>query len=151
VLSAAPEIRKTAGDRALLRAIHFFNEDRRVCDMAAALEASPVATPAALPRFLELVNESGDSSWELLQNIYSPNDPGAQELSVALAVSREFFRARGIKAACRVHGGGFAGTIQSYVPEGCLEDYRAQMETIFGAGALTRLRIRQAGAVEFIK
>jgi galactokinase len=70
---------------------------------------------------------------------------------VALAVSREFFRARGIKAACRVHGGGFAGTIQAYVPVDCLGDYRAQMEALFGAGALTRLRIRQAGAFEFTK
>jgi galactokinase len=147
VLSAAPEIRKTAGDRALLRAIHFFNEDRRAVEMADAL----AAMPEAMPRFLDLVSESGDSSRELLQNIYSPNDPRAQGLSVALAVSKEFFRARGIKAACRVHGGGFAGTIQAYVPVGCLEDYREQMDALFGTGALTRLRIRQAGAVEFTK
>jgi len=144
VLSAASEIRKTAGDRALLRAIHFFNEDRRAAQMAALLERAG----EYMPQFLELVNESGDSSWELLQNIYSPNEPGAQGLSVALAVSREFFRARGIKAACRVHGGGFAGTIQAYVPVDALEDYRARMDGLFGEGALSGLRIRQEGAIE---
>jgi len=144
VLAAAPEIRKAAGDRALLRAIHFFNEDRRAAEMASLLERER----EYMPRFLDLVNESGDSSWELLQNIYSPNDPHAQGLSVALAVSREFFRARGMKAACRVHGGGFAGTIQAYVPVDAVEDYRARMEALFGAGALSQLRIRQTGAVE---
>jgi galactokinase len=143
VLSASSEIRKTAGDRALLRAIHFFNEDRRASRMASLLERG-----GEMPEFLELVNESGDSSWELLQNIYSPNAPHAQGLSLALALSREFFRSRGIKAACRVHGGGFAGTIQAYVPVDALEDYRSQMEPLFGAGALSQLRIRQAGAVE---
>jgi galactokinase len=144
VLSAASEIRQSAGDRALLRAIHFFNEDRRAAEMASLLERAG----ETMPRFLDLVNESGDSSWELLQNIYSPNDPGVQGLSLALAISREFFRAHGIKAACRVHGGGFAGTIQAYVPVEAVEDYRERMDSLFGPGALTLLRIRQAGAVE---
>ena len=144
VLAAAPEIRKAAGDRALLRAIHFFNEDRRAAEMAALLERGE----RAILEFLDLVNESGDSSWELLQNIYAPGDPHEQGLSLALAVSREFFRSRKIKAACRVHGGGFAGTIQAYIPSYALEDYRARMEALFGAGALTQLRIRQEGAVE---
>jgi len=147
VLSAAPEIRKKTGDRALLRAIHFFNEDRRVAEMAALLERAW----EPMPQFLELVNESGDSSWELLQNVYSPGDPRAQGLSLALAVSREFFRAHGMKAACRVHGGGFAGTIQAYVPVDALEEYRAQMEGLFGAGAVSELRIRQTGAGEIIR
>jgi galactokinase len=146
VLSAASEIRKTAGDRALLRAIHFFNEDRRAAEMASLLERGC----ETMPRFLDLVNESGESSWELLQNIYSPNDTRVQGLSLALAVSREFFRACGIKAACRVHGGGFAGTIQAYVPVEGLKDYRAQMDALFGPDALSRLRIRQTGAVEII-
>jgi galactokinase len=148
VLSAASEIRKTAGDRALLRAIHFFNEDRRAAEMASLLEEPE--TSQTMPRFLGLANESGDSSWELLQNIYSPSDPGIQELSLALAVSKEFFRAHGMKAACRVHGGGFAGTIQAYVPIEGLEDYRAQMEELFGPGGLSRLKIRQAGAAEIM-
>jgi len=83
-----------------------------------------------------------------LQNIYSPGNAREQGLSVALAVSKEFFRSRGMKAACRVHGGGFAGTIQAYIPVDALEDYRTRMETLFGGGALSRLRIRQEGAVE---
>jgi len=99
-------------------------------------------------RFLELVNESGDSSWELLQNLYSPRSPGQQGLPLALAVSREFFRERGINAACRVHGGGFAGTVQAYIPTDALGGYRERMEALFGPGALTVLRIRPAGAVE---
>jgi len=144
VLAAAPEIRKSAGDRALLRAIHFFNEDRRAAEMSALLGRAW----EPMPQFLNYVNESGDSSWELLQNIYSPDDPRGQGLSLALAVSREFFRARGMKAACRVHGGGFAGTIQAYVPVDAVEDYKAQMEALFGAGALSQLRIRQVGAIE---
>jgi galactokinase len=144
VLAAAPEIRKTAGDRALLRAIHFFNEDRRAAEMAALLEQGE----QTISLFLDLVNESGDSSWELLQNIYSPNAPNEQGLSAALAVSREFFRARGIKAACRAHGGGFAGTIQAYVPVDALEDYVSRMDALFGAGAVSRLMIRRMGAVE---
>jgi len=80
--------------------------------------------------------------------MYSPQNPGEQGLSLALAMSREFFRNHGVKAACRVHGGGFAGTVQAYVPVDGLGDYKAQMEALFGPGALTVLRIRQAGAVE---
>jgi len=144
ILAAASEIRKAAGDRALLRAIHFFNEDSRAAQMASVLERGG----KYMQEFLDLANESGRSSWELLQNIYSSSDPHTQGLSVALAVSREFFRARGIKACCRVHGGGFAGTIQAYIPVDAVEDYRARMEALFGQGALTRLRIRQEGAVE---
>jgi galactokinase len=147
VLAAAPEIRKAAGDRALLRAIHFFNEDRRAAQMASLLERGG----QVIWQFLDIVNESGWSSLELLQNIYSPNDPHAQGLSVALAVSTEFFRARGMKAACRVHGGGFAGTIQAYIPTDMVDAYKARMEALFGAGALSLLRIRQTGAVELTR
>ncbi|MCL2043193.1 MAG: galactokinase [Treponema sp.] len=153
VLSAVGEIRKTTGDRALLRAIHFFNEDNRAEEMAALLEElasseSLEVKRELMGRFLDMVNESGDSSWKLLQNIYSSREPSVQEITLALAVSNEFFRSRKLQAACRVHGGGFAGTIQAYVPVEALEDYRTQMETIFGPGALTMLRIRPVGAVE---
>ena len=153
VVSAASEIRKATGDRALLRAIHFFNEDNRAGVMAALLEElasveSLAVKQEIMGRFLDLVNESGDSSWKLLQNIYSPRDIAAQEIALALAVSNEFFHSRGLQAACRVHGGGFAGTIQAYIPVEALESYRAQMETLFGAGALTVLRIRPVGAIE---
>ena len=153
VLARAAEIRKAAGDRALLRAIHFFNEDSRAADMALALEDLASAEGEekkreAMARFLRLANESGASSQELLQNIYSPGDPGVQEISLALAVSREFFKERKITGVSRVHGGGFAGTIQTYVPAGDLDSYKDRMETLFGEGALTVLRVRQAGAIE---
>jgi len=146
LLAHAGELRKTAGDRALLRAIHFCNENRRALAMAELLQQPDRAE--VMGRFLELVNESGDSSWELLQNLYSPQDPRQQGLPLALAVSKEFFREQGIKAACRVHGGGFAGTVQAYIPVDALEGYRSRIEGIFGPGALTVLRIRPVGAVE---
>jgi len=146
LLANAGELRKTAGDRALLRAIHFCNENRRALAMAETKH---------MGRFLELVNESGDSSWELLQNLYSPGDPCQQGLPLALAVTREFFREHGLAAptaaACRVHGGGFAGTIQAYVPAASLNGYRERMEALFGSGAVTELRIRPVGVVELLK
>jgi galactokinase len=153
VLSEASRIRESLGDRALLRSIHFFNENNRAAAMAGLLqklESSGIQEERQklFAEYLYLVNESGDSSWELLQNIYSPVNPVNQEMTLALAVTREFFRKHSMHAACRVHGGGFAGTIQAYVPVAGLEDYRAQMEALFGPGALTVLRIRPVGAVE---
>lgn len=145
VLADAADLRKKAGDRALLRAIHFFNDDRRAGEMAELLLKQE---SGFMERFLTLVNESGDSSWELLQNLYSSQNPREQGLALALAVSREFFRENSLQAACRVHGGGFAGTIQAYIPLDSLNDYRVRMESLFGPGALTSLRIRPAGAVE---
>ncbi|MDR0597444.1 MAG: galactokinase [Treponema sp.] len=143
VLDRAAEIRKAAGDRALLRAIHFFNENRRVDAMLAALENKDFG------RFLDLVNRSGESSATLLQNIYSPRQPAEQGVSVALALTRDFIAAEaGGAGACRVHGGGFAGTIQTYMPLDRMDAYRRRMEGVFGAGSVTGLRIRPAGAVE---
>jgi galactokinase len=150
LLAHAGELKKNVGDRALLRAIHFCNENRRALAMAELLKQPDTAE--RMGRFLELVNESGDSSWELLQNLYSPRDPCQQGLPLALAVTREFFREQGLSAAtaaaCRVHGGGFAGTIQAYIPVSALDDYRRRMEALFDPGAVTMLRIRPAGAVE---
>ena len=152
VFSAASQIRKSLGDRALLRAIHFFNENRRVDAMAALLEELAAAAQPQkreiMARFLDIVNESGNSSWELLQNVYSPRNTYEQGLSLALAASREFFREHGFRAACRVHGGGFAGTVQAYIPAAGLEGYRTRMDALFGRGSLAVLRIRPVGAVE---
>ena len=152
VLSRAAEIRKSLGDRALLRAIHFFNENRRAAEMAALLEELETARDgkkrAVMERFLDLANESGDSSWELLQNMYSPSNPRDQGLCLALAASREFFRANGLKAACRVHGGGFAGTALAFVPVEGLDAYMARMDELFGPGAAAILCIRPIGAAE---
>ena len=154
-MGRVPDLRKALGDRAVLRALHFFNENRRVDAMLAAIEGK------AMDTFLALVNESGDSSWQLLQNIYSPKNPAEQGLGLALALTKDFLKASGGAAgggacngkhhgACRVHGGGFAGTIQTYLPIDRLEDYRKLMEDVFGKGALTVLRIRPVGATELV-
>jgi len=155
VLAHAADIRKNCGDRALLRALHFFDENARVDAMAAVLTEMDKAAGAAekqnvLGRYLDLVNESGDSSWELLQNVYSPRRPEAQGISVALALSRDFFRKQKLQGACRVHGGGFAGTIQAYIPLDAMDAYRARIEPVFGAGSVTILRIRPRGAIELV-
>jgi galactokinase len=152
VLGRMGELRKALGDRAVLRSLHFFSENQRVQAMGDALEAvnaekDPREKQEALGRYLALVNESGDSSWELLQNIYSPREPAIQGLILALALSRRFLAGAG---ACRVHGGGFAGTIQAYIPLDALDSYRKEMESVFGEGAVTPLRIRPLGAVAVI-
>jgi galactokinase len=141
VLSRAAEVRAKAGDRALLRALHFFDENARVDEMAAALERNDIE------RYLTLVNKSGCSSSQLLQNIYSPACPGTQGISAALALTEDFFSrqktqgADRMPGACRVHGGGFAGTIQAYIPTDAMDAYRAHMEAVFGAGTVTELRL----------
>jgi len=152
-LSRAAEVRKSLGDRAFLRAIHFFNENERVDAMTETLlEMEKTATTAEKERvlrfYLNLVNESGDSSWELLQNVYSPARPEAQGIGAALALTKDFFRKQKLRGACRVHGGGFAGTIQTLVPVDAMNAYRAYIEAVFGVGSLTVLRIRSRGAVE---
>jgi galactokinase len=153
VLAGAADLRKAAGDRALLRAIHFFDENERVDAMAAALDsmdraAGPEKKQRALDSYLELAGESGDSSWELLQNVYSPRNPAVQGVSTALGLSKNFFRKQKVPGACRVHGGGFAGTIQVYLPFDTLDAYRAGIEAVFGPGSVTPLRIRPLGSVE---
>jgi galactokinase len=154
VLAQAAELRKAAGDRALLRALHFYDENERVDAMTEALGRMDAATDLetrrqALFDYLDLVNESGDSSWELLQNIYSPRRSEEQGIGLALALSRRFFREQGSGSfACRVHGGGFAGTIQAYMPLESLAAYRTRIEQVFGPGSVTVLRIRPIGAEE---
>ena len=153
VLKNAADLRKNLGDRALLRALHFFDENQRVETMTEALAEMEAAKTAeaklsVLYSYLELVNESGDSSWKLLQNVYSPNYPDAQAISIALALTKDFFKKHKLKGACRVHGGGFAGTIQVYLPVDVMPVYRDYIETFFGIYAVTELRIRSIGAVE---
>ena len=155
VLARCAEVRNAFGDRALLRAIHFFNENERVDAMAAALVKMDKAEGAAekkhaLISYLDLVNESGDSSWELLQNVYPPCRPQAQGISVALALSKDFFKKQKLYGAARVHGGGFAGTIQAYMPLDALDSYRKHIDNVFGPQAVTILKIRQRGATELI-
>ena len=142
VIDASAEIRKKTGDRALLRTMHFFNENERVDAMTAALEKRDMQT------YLENVNESGDSSWQLLQNIYAPHYPQEQGISAALALTKDFFKKQGLIGACRVHGGGFAGTIQVYIPIDAMKIYGNYIEKVFNTGSVTPLQIRQTGAIE---
>jgi galactokinase len=153
VTARAAEVRKALGDRALLRSLHFFDENARVDAMTAALtEMENVVTIAskqqALCSYLDLVNESGDSSWELLQNICSSGRPETQGIGIALALTKDFLRKQKLHGACRVHGGGFAGTIQAYIPLDTMSSYRKKIEAVFGANSVTVLKIRHRGAVE---
>ena len=136
VLADLPALRKAVGDRAVLRALHFFADDARVEREAAALAGGDMET------FLALVDRSGRSSWELLQNITPAGAVAEQAMAVALTVARRALRGRG---ACRVHGGGFAGTIQAFVPLEGLEAFRAETERALGAGSCHVLSIRPVG------
>ena len=130
--AAIPEIRRKTGDRAVLRAIHYFNEDRRACKMAEALEKRDILA------YLASMDASGRSSAELLQNSFSPAFPRAQGISLALALSRDTLAGSG---AARVHGGGFAGTIQALMPLDMVQTYRRKMEAVFGLGCCMQLQI----------
>jgi len=122
-------------DRAILRAIHFFEENKRVNKIAEALENKDIDS------FLHYVRESGKSSFEYLQNVYSPKDTRKQSLSLALSISENYLDGKG---AVRVHGGGFAGTIQAYVPLDMADGYIKLMERIFGYGCSSVIEIRKA-------
>ena len=125
---------KVQNDRAVLRAYHFFTENKRVDLMLQELRDGDIDT------FLYLVEESGNSSFRFLQNVYPSSSPANQGLSIAIALSEEILRGDG---AVRVHGGGFAGTIQAYVPDNLLEKYIEGMESVFGKGCTTRIAIRK--------
>ncbi len=134
--SELPALRAACGDRAVLRAMHFYADDRRAAQEAQALERGSFAD------FLALVNQSGRSSELLLQNTWSPADPRQQAIPLALAVGRELLEGTG---AIRVHGGGFAGTIQAFVPNERLAAFRAGMEALLGRGKCHVLHIRPQG------
>ena len=133
-----PQVRAAAGDRAALRAMHIFDDNRRVAQQVEALKANDFT------RFLELVNESGRSSWLYLQNVVPTGSTRHQELAVSLALAAKLLRGRG---ACRVHGGGFAGTIQAFVPLDLLDSFRDGMEAVLGEGSCQVLSIRPEGGV----
>ncbi len=135
--SALPRLRETVGDRAILRAMHFFDENRRADWEAEALRRGD------FDRFLALMNESGESSWVYLQNVSLPNAAAHQEMALTLALCRRLLAGRG---ACRVHGGGFAGTVQALVPLDILPKFQAGMEALLGPGACHVLTISPDGA-----
>lgn len=137
LLQEAASLRRGVGDRAILRALHFYDEDRRAGEQAAALRRGDIR------EFLRLVVESGRSSWMLLQNCYPPNAVREQGIPLALAVSQSILAGAG---AWRVHGGGFAGTIQAFVPADLLPVYLARMRELFGPASCHQLSVRQAGA-----
>ncbi len=136
-----PTLRKTCGDRAVLRAIHFFEENDRVVSQVEALKSGD------MDRFLKLVQASGNSSYKYLQNIYVPSNVKEQNMSIALAVSDSILGDNGV---CRVHGGGFAGTIQAFVKDAFVETYKEAIEQVFGEGTCHVLKIRKHGGEQVL-
>ena len=135
-LAKLPECRKACGDRAVLRAFHIYADNERVAQQVAALRRGDFAA------FLALLNESGDSSWEYLQNVIPAGYKEHQEVAVAIAAAKHLLNGRG---GVRVHGGGFAGTAQAFVPLDLLDEFKAGMEAILGAGRCHVLSIRPEG------
>ncbi|MBO5448159.1 MAG: galactokinase [Ruminococcus sp.] len=141
VLENICEIRKKCGDRAVLRSLHFFDDNERVSRESAALNNGDFGS------FLKLVNESGNSSLAYLQNIFAPCSVREQGLTLALYLAKSIL---GDEGACRVHGGGFAGTIQAFVPVHKLEKFKAETERVFGEGACYVLSVRNCGGTQVI-
>lgn len=141
VIAHSNEIRQAGGDRAFLRAMHVASENARVVDEVRALERRE------LPEFLKLVRQSGNSSYKLLQNVHTGRTPDRQELAVALAISEAIL---GDEGACRVHGGGFAGTIQAFVPEEMTSQYCRAMDDVFGEGSCFVIRVCPEGGVQIL-
>ena len=139
--AAIPDLHGKVNDRAILRAIHFFGENSRAILEADALERGD------LERFFTLYRQSAASSANLLQNLYSTSKPTEQGIPLAIAVSRLVL---GEYGAVRVHGGGFAGTIQAFVPMDKTADYAEKMNALFGEGSCYVLRIRPVGGIEII-
>lgn len=134
-------LREKAGDRAVLRAIHFVNETLRAQDEAEALKSGD------LKEFLSLVKQSGDSSFKYLQNVYTNNDVTVQNVSLALAISDTVLTSEEVS---RVHGGGFAGTIQAFVKKGNAKRYKKYMDKVFGDGSCEILAVRKYGGIRVI-
>ena len=135
-LAKLPECRRQCGDRAVLRAFHFYADNDRVPQQVAALRSGD------FDAFLQLVTASGDSSWEYLQNVIPAGYKEHQEMGVTIAAAKHYLQGKG---AVRVHGGGFAGTAQAFVPVDMLADFKSHMEAILGEGRCHVLSIRPEG------
>ena len=133
---ALPEIKDKVNDRAIIRAFHFYNENIRVEKAVSALESGD------FDAFKQIIIDSGHSSYMYNQNVFAPSNPTEQKLSVALCMSEDILKGKG---AWRVHGGGFAGTIQAFVPNDMLDEYKTAMESVFGEGNCHVLIIRPVG------
>ena len=137
-MARIPEVRKAVGDRAVMRAMHVYDDNRRVAEQCEALKNND------FPTFLHLVRESGESSWLYLQNVIPAGYKEHQEMALALALCA---RLLGKEGAYRVHGGGFAGTIQAFVPNEKVENFVQGMEKVLGEGSCHCLSIRAEGGV----
>ena len=136
-----PQIRKKCGDRPVLRALHFFEEDKRVEKEVSSLKEGN------FQGFLQTVKESGDSSFKYLQNIYTNKDVQNQSVSIGLAVSGSILPGHGVS---RVHGGGFAGTIQAFVADDFVEEYRSILDNVYGKGSCHVLKVRPFGGIKVV-
>ena len=139
--SCFKNMRDFCSDRAILRAMHFFDETKRAKQEAEALKKNDTDL------FLRLVNMSGESSANLLQNLYSVKTPTNQAIPLALALSKHILKGAG---AVRVHGGGFGGTIQAFVPNEMVKQYKEEIERVFGDGTCHQMRIRPVGGIEIL-
>ena len=139
--SKIAEVREACQDRAVLRAIHFFNENERVGKIVAALNNDDFDT------FKALIQESGNSSYKFLQNVYASSDPQNQAVSIGLAMSEILLGNHGV---CRVHGGGFAGTIQAFVENDAVASYKEGIEKVFGKDSCHVLKVRKYGGYKVL-
>lgn len=140
-LKKIPELINIVGDRAVLRALHFFNEDERVVQMVKYLKINDLGS------YLKLVQDSGDSSYRFLQNVFTCRHVSEQKMSLAIALTESF---EDFSGAVRVHGGGFAGTVQVYIPLEKYIDFKNYMEQFFGPQSVTPLKIRKNGSIKVI-
>ncbi|WP_300080226.1 galactokinase family protein [uncultured Thomasclavelia sp.] len=135
------KVREIGNDRAVLRAIHLFTENKRVDLQVAALNAGD------FDEFKRLIKASGDSSYKFLQNVYANSDVFNQSVSIGLAMSEKILGDNGV---CRVHGGGFAGTIQAFVKDSYVDTYKTEIEKVFGKDSCHILKVRKYGGKKVI-
>ena len=140
VIRDLTKVRQFAGDRSVMRALHFFEENKRVEAEVAALKEN------RFDDFLAGITASGNSSWKWLQNCYTNSSVQEQGISVALALT-ELYIARKKRGACRIHGGGFAGVIMAMLPNDITDEYISYIEKALGEGSAYRMSIRPYGAV----
>ncbi|OUQ06320.1 galactokinase [Erysipelatoclostridium sp. An15] len=135
------KVREIGNDRAVLRAIHLFTENKRVDLQVAALNAGD------FDEFKRLIKASGDSSYKFLQNVYANSDVFNQSVSIGLAMSEKILGDNGV---CRVHGGGFAGTIQAFVKDSYVDTYKTEIEKVFGKDSCHILKVRKYGGKKVV-
>ena len=141
LLNNVADMRRVLSDRCILRAVHFLTENKRVEEEVNALKYGAINT------FLECIKASGNSSYKFLQNVYSVKNVHQQNVSLALALSETILAENG---ACRVHGGGFAGTMQAFVKNEYVKDYQESMNQIYGEGSCSVLKIRKYGGIQVV-